>query len=156
MSVIGKYLLVFLTAMAPIIELRGAVPFGVGMDLPVLPVLIVSVLGNMVPVPFIALFIRRIFAFLRKKSHWLNDIVSKIEERARKKAKTVKKYELLGLYILVAIPLPGTGAWTGALVGALLNIRLKLLIPTVFAGVVTAGIIMCLISYGASALIGLV
>ena len=156
MSVIGKYLLVFLTAMAPIIELRGAVPFGVGMDLPVLPVLIVSVLGNMVPVPFIALFIRRIFAFLRKKSHWLNDIVSKIEERARKKAKTVKKYELLGLYILVAIPLPGTGAWTGALVGALLNIRLKLLIPAVFAGVVTAGIIMCVISYGASALIGLV
>ena len=156
MSVIGKYLLVFLTAMAPIIELRGAVPFGVGMDLPVLPVLIVSVLGNMVPVPFIALFIRRIFAFLRKKSHWLNDIVSKIEERARKKAKTVKKYELLGLYILVVIPLPGTGAWTGALVGALLNIRLKLLIPAVFAGVVTAGIIMCVISYGASALIGLV
>ena len=156
MTVIGKYLLVFLTAMAPIIELRGAVPFGVGMDLPVLPVLIVSVLGNMVPVPFIALFIRRIFAFLRRKSHWLNDIVTKIEERAHKKAKTVKKYELLGLYILVAIPLPGTGAWTGALVGSLLNIRLKLLIPTVFAGVVTAGIIMCVISYGASALIGLV
>ena len=93
---------------------------------------------------------------MRKKSHWLNDIVTKIEERARKKAKTVKKYELLGLYILVAIPLPGTGAWTGALVGALLNIRLKLLMPAVFAGVVTAGIIMCLISYGASALIGLV
>ena len=102
MSVIGKYLLVFLTAMAPIIELRGAVPFGVGMDLPVLPVLIVSVLGNMVPVPFIALFIRRIFAFLRKKSHWLNDIVTKIEERARKKAKTVKSlcfFILLKLYM---------------------------------------------------------
>ena len=110
----------------------------------------------MIPVPFIALFIRRIFAFLRSRSKKLDDLVSKIELRAHEKAKTIKKYERWGLYIFVAIPLPGTGAWTGALIGALMNMRLKYMIPVIFAGVVTAGIIMTIISYGAGALIGLV
>ncbi len=156
MTVLTKYILTFLMSMVPVIELRGAVPFGVGMDLPLLPVLIVSVVGNMLPVPFIALFIRRIFAFLRRRSLRLDALVSKIEDRARKKARRIKKYETLGLFILVAIPLPGTGAWTGALVGALLNIRLKWLLPAIFGGVVTAGVIMSILTYGAGALIGLV
>ena len=156
MTVLNKYILTFLMSMVPVIELRGAVPFGVGMDLPLLPVLIVSVVGNMLPVPFIALFIRRIFGFLRRRSLRLDALVTKIEDRARKKARKIKKYETLGLFILVAIPLPGTGAWTGALVGALLNIRLKWLLPAVFAGVVTAGVIMSILTYGAGALIGLV
>ncbi len=156
MTLLNKYILTFLMSMVPVIELRGAVPFGVGMDLPLLPVLIVSVVGNMLPVPFIALFIRRIFAFLRSRSRRLDALVSKIEDRARKKARRIKKYETLGLFILVAIPLPGTGAWTGALVGALLNIRLKWLLPAIFAGVVTAGVIMSILTYGAGALIGLV
>jgi uncharacterized membrane protein len=156
MTVLNKYILTFLMSMVPVIELRGAVPFGVGMDLPLLPVLIVSVVGNMLPVPFIALFIRRIFAFLRRRSLRLDALVTRIEDRARKKARKIKKYETLGLFILVAIPLPGTGAWTGALVGALLNIRLKWLLPAVFAGVVTAGVIMSILTYGAGALIGLV
>jgi uncharacterized membrane protein len=156
MTVLNKYILTFLMSMVPVIELRGAVPFGVGMDLPLLPVLIVSVVGNMLPVPFIALFIRRIFAFLRRRSLRLDALVTKIEDRARKKARKIKKYETLGLFILVAIPLPGTGAWTGALVGALLNIRLKWLLPAIFAGVVTAGVIMSILTYGAGALIGLV
>jgi uncharacterized membrane protein len=156
MTVLNKYILTFLMSMVPVIELRGAVPFGVGMDLPLLPVLIVSVVGNMLPVPFIALFIRRIFGFLRRRSLRLDALVTKIEDRARKKARKIKKYETLGLFILVAIPLPGTGAWTGALVGALLNIRLKWLLPAVFAGVVTAGVIMSVLTYGAGALIGLV
>ncbi len=156
MTLLNKYILTFLMSMVPVIELRGAVPFGVGMDLPLLPVLIVSVVGNMLPVPFIALFIRRIFAFLRRRSLRLDALVTKIEDRARKKARKIKKYETLGLFILVAIPLPGTGAWTGALVGALLNIRLKWLLPAIFAGVVTAGVIMSILTYGAGALIGLV
>ena len=156
MSVGLKYLLTFFVSMAPIVELRGAVPFGVGMGLHVLPVLAVCIIGNMIPVPFIALFIRRIFAFLRSRSKKLDDLVSKIELRAHEKAKTIKKYERWGLYIFVAIPLPGTGAWTGALIGALMNMRLKYMIPVIFAGVVTAGIIMTIISYGAGALIGLV
>ncbi len=145
-------LMTFGISMVPVIELRGAIPYGLAFGLPLPLVLIVSVFGNMVPVPFIALFIRKIFAWMRKTSRRLDDIVTKLEERAHKKAKTVQKYKLLGLYILVAIPLPGTGAWTGSLVGALLDIRLKYLIPVVFAGVLTAGIIMSLISYGAGAL----
>lgn len=156
MTVLNKYILTFLMSMVPVIELRGAVPFGVGMDLPLLPVLIVSVVGNMLPVPFIALFIRRIFAFLRRRSLRLDALVTKIEDRARKKARKIKKYETLGLFVLVAIPLPGTGAWTGALVGALLNIRLKWLLPAIFAGVVTAGVIMSILTYGAGALLGIV
>ena len=156
MTVLTKYILTFFMSMVPVIELRGAVPFGVGMDLPLLPVLIVSVVGNMLPVPFIALFIRRIFGFLRRRSRRLDALVTKIEDRAHKKARRIKKYETLGLFILVAIPLPGTGAWTGALVGALLNIRLKWLLPAIFAGVVTAGVIMSILTYGAGALIGLV
>ena len=146
------YLMTFGISMVPVIELRGAIPYGLGFDLPLPFVLAVSVLGNMVPVPFIALFIRRIFAWMRVKSPKLDKLVTKLEARAHEKAKTVQKYELLGLFILVAIPLPGTGAWTGSLVGALMDIRLKYLIPIVFAGVLTAGIIMCLISYGAGAL----
>ena len=149
-------LMTFGISMVPVIELRGAIPYGLAFGLPLPLVLIVSVLGNMVPVPFIALFIRKIFAWMRKTSRRLDDIITKLEERAHKKAKTVQKYKLLGLYILVAIPLPGTGAWTGSLVGALLDIRLKHLRPTVFAGVLTAGIVMCLISYGASALFSFV
>lgn len=149
-------LMTFGISMVPVIELRGAIPYGLAFGLPLPLVLIVSVLGNMVPVPFIALFIRKIFAWMRKTSRRLDDIITKLEERAHKKAKTVQKYKLLGLYILVAIPLPGTGAWTGSLVGALLDIRLKHLLPTVFAGVLTAGIVMCLISYGASALFSFV
>ena len=143
-----KYLLTFLVSMAPIVELRGAVPFGVGMGLRVLPVLIVCIIGNMIPVPFIALFIRRIFAFLRSRSKKLDDLVSKIELRAHEKAKTIKKYERWGLYIFVAIPLPGTGAWTGALLAALLNMRLKDAFPSIAIGVVTAGLIML---FGSSA-----
>ena len=149
-------LMTFGISMVPIIELRGAIPYGLAFGLPLPLVLALSVLGNMAPVPFIALFIRKIFAFLRAKSHKLDALVTKLEERAHQKAKTVQKYKLLGLYILVAIPLPGTGAWTGSLVGALMDIRLKYLIPIVFAGVLTAGVVTSLSSYGAGALFSFV
>ena len=147
-------LMTFGISMVPVIELRGAIPYGLAFGLPLPLVLIVSVLGNMVPVPFIALFIRKIFAWMRKTSRRLDDIVTKLEERAHKKAKTVQKYKLLGLYILVAIPLPGTGAWTGALAAALLNMRLKTAVPAIFAGVLTAGLIVLAVSYGAFSIFG--
>ena len=140
--------------MVPIIELRGSVPVGVGMGLPLLPTLLVSILGNMVPVPFIILFFRKILIWLSKKSKWLASKVEWLEKRTAKKAEIIYKYELLGLLILVAIPLPGTGAWTGAMVAALLDIRMKNAVPVILAGVTIAGIIMCVISYGVSALIG--
>ena len=148
MSTLLKYLCVFGMSMLPILELRGAVPFGVGMDLPLVPVLLVSILGNMLPVPFIILFIRKIFDWMKKKSEKLGAIAHKMEEKAAKKGDMLVKYETLGLFILVAIPLPGTGAWTGALVAAMFNLRLKNALPAIFVGVVVAGLIMSIVSWG--------
>lgn len=149
MSLFLKYLTVLGMAALPVLELRGAVPYGVAMDLPLLPVLAVSILGNMLPVPFIILFIRQVFDWMKRKSARLSRIAERLEDRAHAKGKDMLvKYELLGLFVLVAIPLPGTGAWTGALVAALFNLRLKGALPAIFAGVVAAGIIMSVISYG--------
>ncbi len=134
--------------MVPMIELRASIPMGCGMGLPAWQVYIAAVVGNMLPVPFIVLFIRRIFEFLRK--HWkkLNGLIDRIEAKALKKSDRVRKFEILGLMLLVAIPLPGTGAWTGSLIAALLDIRLKRSIPTIFMGVLIAGAIVTAISYG--------
>ena len=142
-----ELLLTFLTAMVPVLELRGAIPVGVAAGLSPAAACAVSVLGNMVPVPFILLLIRRIFDFLRgtrlfgPKIQWL-------ERRAHLKGRVVRKYRLPGLIILVAIPLPGTGAWTGALVAALLDIRLRHAVPAIFLGVVIAGAIVTVLTYG--------
>jgi len=152
MSTFVKYLSVFGMAMLPIVELRGAVPWGVHNELPLLAVLLVSIVGNMVPVPFIIKFIRPVFAWMRKRPR-LAKIVEKMEEKAQNKHEMIVKYQLLGLFILVAIPLPGTGAWTGALVAALFDLRLKNAVPVILAGVVAAGLIMSILTYGVSALI---
>ena len=118
-------LLTFLVAMVPVVELRGAIPFGVVRGLNLWTAIIASVLGNLVPVPFIILFIRRIFAWMRAHMPKLDGFVAKIESKAHLKGETVQKYGPLGLLIFVAIPLPGTGAWTGALVAALLDMRMR-------------------------------
>ena len=130
------------------IELRASIPMGCSMGLPAWQVYIAAVAGNMFPVPFIVIFIRRIFEFLRQ--HWkrLGGLIDRIEARAMKKSDRVRQFEILGLMLLVAIPLPGTGAWTGSLIAALLDIRLKRSIPTIFLGVLIAGAIMTAISYG--------
>ncbi len=154
MSLFVKYLTVFGMAMLPIVELRGAVPYGIALDLPYIPVLIVSILGNMLPIPFIILFARKIFAWMKRKSERLGNIADKLEARAQAKGKEMfVKYETMGLYVFVAIPLPGTGAWTGALIAALFNLRLKLALPAIFGGVCTAGIIMSVLSFGVDLLI---
>jgi len=150
---VWDWLTVALFAMLPVVELRGAVPIGLGLGLPHIPVLVVSILANMIPVPFIILGIRHVFRWLRRHAPNLERLVSKLEARAAQKADLVRKYELLGLYILVAIPLPGTGAWTGALVAAVLNLRLKTAFPAIFAGVVTAGVVMYLLSLGVGAVV---
>ncbi len=111
-------LLTFLVAMVPVVELRGAIPFGVVRGLNLWTAIIASVLGNLVPVPFIILFIRRIFAWMRAHMPKLDGLVTRMEKKAEKNRATVEKYAFWGLAILVAIPLPGTGAWTGALVAA--------------------------------------
>ena len=133
-----------LMAMVPVVELRGALPYGIAMGLPPLVATIAAIVGNMIPVPFIIIFIRRVFDFLRRRSWWESK-VEYLEGRAHTKGELLKKYQLFGLVLLVAIPLPGTGAWTGALVAAILDIRLRNSVPAIFVGVcIAAGIILAL------------
>ena len=144
----GRELLTFLISMVPVLELRGAIPMGVAMGLNPWKAMIFADLGNMVPVPFIIIFIRKIFDWMQSKSKKLSDWVDKTEAKAATKWDKVRKYELLGLAVLVAIPLPGTGAWTGALIAALMDIRLKHAFPTIFLGVIAAGFIVLAITTG--------
>ena len=147
-----KYLITFLISMVPVIELRGAIPVGIGTGLEPWLVCVLSIVGNMLPVPFILLFIRKILEWM-KRFEKLGKIAVKLEERAEKKGGGVKKSELIGLCLFVAIPLPGTGAWTGALIAALMKMRLSRALPTIFAGVVIAGVAVTLIvSLGVEAL----
>ena len=139
-------------SMVPIIELRGAIPIGVANGLSVRTALFASVIGNLIPVPIIILFVRKVFAFIRTKSQKLNQLVCRFEQKAEKQSGMVEKYEWFGLVLLVAIPLPGTGAWTGALVAAMLDMRMKRAFPAIMIGVIIAGIVVSYITYGASML----
>lgn len=147
-TTLGKLIATFFISMAPIIELRGGLPYGIalGLDYPV--ALAAAVLGNMVPVPFIIVYIQHVFAWLRKRSKWWDEKITRLEKKAHLKGRVVRKYSTIGLCILVAIPLPGTGAWTGALVAAVLDMRLKKAIPAIFLGVCIAAAIMTMVTFG--------
>lgn len=151
-SLSGKLFMTFLISMVPVLELRGAIPIGVAHGLDYRAAIAVSIVGNLVPVPFIVLFIRKIFAWLRTKSERLNAFVTRMEQRALKKSDTVRRARFWGLFLFVAIPLPGTGAWTGALIAAVLNMRLKRAVPVIFLGVVIAGCIITLLTHGVTLL----
>lgn len=138
-----KYFMTFLISMLPIVELRGAVPVGTALGLNPYLVLLVSIIGNIIPVPFIVIFARKIIELLRR-TKCFSKIADWVEKKANKNKEKIIKYEKLGLFIFVAIPLPGTGAWTGALVSSFLDLRLKNSFIPISAGVVTAGIIMTL------------
>ena len=143
----GELLMTFLIAMVPVLELRGAIPDGRAAGLPPAAAAAAAILGNLVPIPFLILLLRRIFGWLRKSS-WVGPKIDWLERRAHLKGRMVRKYRLPGLIILVAIPLPGTGAWTGALVAALLDIRMRHALPAIFLGVVIAGAIVTTLTYG--------
>ncbi len=147
-SVGGKILMTIVIAMAPVLELRGAIPIATAHGLNFWVAIVCAIIGNLIPVPFIIIFIRKIFDLIRKWSSKLDKVVTKLEERANKKADVVLKYAFWGLVILVAIPLPGTGAWTGALVAAMLNMRLKNAFPAIALGVIVAAIIVSVVTYG--------
>ncbi len=125
---------------------RG-IPFGVALGLPYWLAFPAAVIGNVIPAPFIIVYIRRIFAWMRRHLPRLNSMVDKLEEKAHLKGQKVQRYQYLGLWIFVAIPLPGTGAWTGSLVAAFLNMRLKQALPAVVLGVMTAGCIMTALTH---------
>ena len=149
----GKIVMTFLISMVPVIELRGAIPIGVGAGLNLWLAIGISIVGNLVPVPFIIIFIKKIFAWLRTVSKKLDGLVTRLEKRAEAKSVTVQRYAFWGLFILVAIPLPGTGAWTGALVAAMLEMPLKKAFPAILLGVLGAGAIVSFVTYGAGALL---
>lgn len=149
---LGEMLITMIVAMAPVIELRGAIPLGVSIGLNPWIAMIAGVIGNLIPVPFIIIFIRKIFYWLRIRSQKLEHFIGKLEKRAEGKWEKVFKYQFLGLLILVAIPLPGTGAWTGALIAALMNMRLKYALPSIFLGVVIAGILITGLTFGFAAI----
>ncbi len=155
-STAGKILLTVLLSMVPVIELRGAIPVATevyGLNFWV--AIVTSIIGNMIPVPFIIVFIRKVFDWMRRKLPKLNGLVTKMEEKADKHKEKVLKYEFWGLFILVAIPLPGTGAWTGALVAAMLDMQLKRAVPAIFMGVVGAAIIVSFVTLAVPALVQL-
>ncbi len=146
-------LITFLMAMVPVVELRGAIPYGVISGLSVHEAFILAVLGNLAPLPFLVVFTRKVFEWLRTKSDGLDRMVRKLEDKAEKNKKVVLKYQFFGLMILVAIPLPGTGGWTGALVAAMMNMQLKRAMPAIIVGVFVAGVIVTTLTYGAGALL---
>ena len=144
--IIKDILLTLLMSAVPVIELRGGIPYGLALGLEWWEAYPAAIIGNMLPVPFIILGVRWVFSWLRKISPWFEHLVSKMEEKAAKNAELVKKYEMVGLCILVAIPLPGTGAWTGTLAASFLNMGIKRTTLAVCLGVILAGIIMGIIS----------
>jgi len=142
-----EVLSVFILSMVPVVELRGAIPVATGLGFPWLQTFIICVIGNMVPVPFIMLFARAILKWL-KRFPIFEKVILWVERKVEKNKGKVLKYSALGLILLVAVPLPGTGAWTGALVASFLDLRLKMAIPCIFIGVIIAGLIVTGVSYG--------
>ncbi len=147
-SYIGKLAATFFISMLPIVELRGGIPYGVGFGLNPWVAYIAAVLGNMLPIPFILWFIDKIFSFMKKREGWMKNIATKLEKKAISKSAQVEKYKLFGLLIFVAIPLPGTGGWTGALIASVLRMNRKWAFLSILGGVIIAGFIMTALSYG--------
>ena len=147
-----RWLFLFLLSMVPVIELRGAVPFGIGWGFPFWLVLLVCVVGNIIPVPFIILFGNKILPWCATLPV-VGGFFRWVLDRGRRKAAGVTGAIAVALYFFVAVPLPGTGAWTGSLVAMILGIPLKKAFPAIAAGVVTAGLIMGVGSYGLFSLI---
>lgn len=135
------------TAMLPILEIRGAIPVGVASGLDPWLAFAVGFVGNMLPIPILILLTRKVIEWL-KKHNVLVKLTAWLENKGSKGAQKVQRYSFWGLFILVAIPLPGTGAWTGALVASLLDMRLKRALPAIAMGVAAAGLIVLLVTYG--------
>lgn len=143
---------IFIISMIPVLELRGGLIAAAVLKVPIVRAVIICMLGNILPIPFILLFITKIFDYL-KTTKLLSPMVHKLEERAMSKSDSIKKYEFLGLMLFVGIPLPGTGAWTGSLIAALLGVKLKKSTPAILCGIVMATVIMCLVTYAIPAII---
>ncbi|MDO4507788.1 MAG: small multi-drug export protein [Candidatus Saccharibacteria bacterium] len=149
---VGAILTTLFVAMVPVIELRGALPIGVGMGLAPLLATAIAIVGNLLPIPFILILLQYIMNLMRKWS-WSKKIVLWLEKKVDKNRNKVDKYGWWGLMILVAIPLPGTGAWTGALVASCLEMNKKKAFSAIAVGVLVAGAIVLALTYGVTAIL---
>lgn len=158
LNTVGKELCVFFCSMVPIIELRGAIPMGAVFDatiggMPWILTYILSVVGNMLPVPFILLLIKKMITWMSKsRVKFFNKIANFLLRKVEKNRGKIEKFSFWGVCMFVAIPLPMTGAWTGALVAAMIDMKFWKALLSAFIGVLLAGAIMTLISYGAAAI----
>lgn len=148
----ANYVYILIISMLPIIELRGAIPVAFALGMPLVPSFVVSVIGNLLPVPFILWFITPLCNWL-KKTKMLAWFPAFLERKVAKNREKVTKYANWGLFLFVAIPLPGTGAWTGALIASFLDFKFRDAFLAIISGVLAAGVIMSIISYG---LLGLI
>ena len=144
---ISKEMIVFVISMVPILELRGGRLAASLLNIPIVRAIWYCVIGNIIPVPFILLLITPIFNRL-KKTRLFRPMVEKLESRALGKSEQIERYEFWGLALFVGVPLPGTGAWTGALIASLLGIRFRKAFPAIILGIFIATIIMSIVSYG--------
>ena len=143
----GKVIGIFLISLLPVIELRGSIPVGYYQGLPWYTNMITSIIGNLLPVPFILLFVVKVFEFMKKRNIMVG-FIEKIEKRAMSRSESIANKEFLGLMLFVAIPFPGTGAWTGALIAALLQFDRKKSFVYIFIGVLIAASLVTLGVYG--------
>jgi uncharacterized membrane protein len=154
LETVGREWCVFFCSMLPIIELRGAIPLGAGFGLPFWQTYLISVVGNILPVPFILLFMKGILTWMSKcRVKAFRRVAGWLFRKAEKNRGKVEKYASLGLVLFVAIPLPGTGAWTGSLVAAVMDMKFWRAFLSALVGVLVAGVIMTLISYGVAAIL---
>ena len=151
---VSSEFIIFLISLLPILELRGGIIAAKILGVSFMRAFAICFIGNILPVPFILLFVRKIFSFL-KRFKKVQNTIEKLEARSIRKADKIVRYRLWGLLLLVAIPLPGTGAWTGALAADLLDIRIKHSFPVICVGVLIAGLIISAFSYGLFGLIGM-
>lgn len=155
LEIVGEELCVFFCSMLPIIELRGAIPLGAGFGLPWWQTYLIAIVGNMLPVPIILLFVKSVLTWMKGcKIKFFNRIANKMFEKAEKNREKIEKYAFWGLTLFVAIPLPATGAWTGTLVAALFDMKFWKSLLSALIGVMIAGVVMTLISYGVVAAFG--
>ena len=150
-----KYFIIFIISMVPILELRGGLIAAALLKVNFFTAIIICILGNLIPIPFILLFITPIFRWL-KRTKLFKPLVEKLEKKSMSKSDQIKKYEFLGLVLFVGIPLPGTGAWTGSLIASLLDIKFKKAFPAIICGLILATIIMSTLSYGIPWFLGVI
>lgn len=150
-NTLGKYvskeIVVFLISMIPILELRGGLIVSSLLQVPILQAIPLCIVGNIIPIPFILLFIKQVFKWM-KKIRLFRGLIERLENRAMSKSDNIKRYEFWGLALFVGIPLPGTGAWTGSLIAALLDVDFKKAILAELLGIAIATVIMSFLSYG--------